>query len=264
MSAPLTDSFDAKLFPALFESEKRHFWFRARTRVIQELARQATHELPAGYRVLEIGCGTGNVLRALEEACATGEVTGIEPFEEAVTLARSRVKRSTVIQGDVFTMDLPGKFDLIGIFDVLEHLQDDEGAMRRIRSLLRPGGKLLVTVPAHQYLWSYFDRVSHHCRRYERGELCAKLVAAGFTIDFASELFSLLLPLAWLARRTGSAADPELTPEEAAKLSERELRRVPVVNEILLGLFRGEEALVKRRISIPLGTSLLAVASAAA
>ncbi|HYN88796.1 MAG TPA: class I SAM-dependent methyltransferase, partial [Ardenticatenaceae bacterium] len=153
--------YDPQHFAPLFAIEDRHFWFRSRNRVIAAVARQLTADLNARYRVLEVGCGTGNVLRVLERVCARGTVMGMDLFAEGLSYARARTT-CTLLQGDMRRPPFDAEFDLIGLFDVLEHLPDDVQVLRDLYAMLAPGGRLLMTVPAGPSLWSYFDEASGH------------------------------------------------------------------------------------------------------
>ena len=195
-----TDTFNPDFFESLFASEDRHFWFQARNRVIAALVRQLTSAWPPGYRVLEVGCGTGNTLRVLESVCTNGLVVGLDLFAEGLRFARSRVQ-CPLIRGDIRRLPFLPSFALIGLFDVLEHLPDDIAVLRHLREVLLPGGQLCLTVPAHMSLWSYFDEASHHCRRYEPAELEGKLGQAGFEVEYVSQYMRLLYPLMWFGRR---------------------------------------------------------------
>src|SRR5712692_7658765 len=192
-------SYDPSCFDALAEVEEKHFWFRARTQVISTLVRQVTADLSPGYRVLEVGCGTGNILRALQEVCPAGSVTGMDLHPEGLRYARRRSSCS-LLQGDIHQPPFTSAFDVIGAFDVLEHLPDDARVLRDLEAMLKPGGTLLVTVPAHPSLWSYFDEYSHHCRRYTRVGLQQKLEGAGYHIEYMTEYMTAILPILWLSR----------------------------------------------------------------
>jgi SAM-dependent methyltransferase len=212
---------------------------------------------PPGYRVLEVGCGTGSVLRVLKEACPEGLVIGMDYFEEGLSWARARAG-CPLIQGDLQAPPFAARFDLIGLFDVLEHVEDDERALRDLHALLNPDAVLLLTVPAHASLWSYWDEVCQHHRRYSVAELKSKLVGAGFRVEYLTEFMSLLYPLMWLGRRLRTAV-PARREDERRKLAERELRILPGVNGLLEWLLRPETRLVAGRRTLPLGTSLVAV-----
>lgn len=253
--------FDASLFQHLYEAEDKHFWFRSRNRLIGALVRQLTKNFQSDSRVLEVGCGNGNVLRVLEKNVKRGEVAGIEPFAEAVTLARGRVS-CKVIQGDVRALPFSAEFDLVCMFDVLEHIANDEESLGKIIELLKPNGILLLTVPAHKSLWSYFDDISHHYRRYEKNGLKSLLEQKGLAVEYLTFFQSLTYPLVWLGRRMTSLTQNQsvLTEEKKYQLALRELKVTPIINEILYALLSFETNAIKYRWQLPLGTSLLAVA----
>ena len=118
-------SYDPAYFAPLFAVEDKHFWFRVRNLMIQTLVRQVIADFPSGYRVLEVGCGSGNVLRVLEETCTRGKVVGMDLFADGLKYARKRTTCS-LVQGDMQNPPFGTQFDLIGLFDVLEHLPDDK------------------------------------------------------------------------------------------------------------------------------------------
>lgn len=254
-------SYDPTCFPRLLAIEERHFWFVARNRIIGTLVRQIADGLPPGYRVLEIGCGTGNTLRVLNQACTDGVVVGMDLFMEALEHTRRRVNCS-LVQGDACNLPFNAKFDLIGLFDVLEHLTDDAAVLDGLHAVLAPGGALLLTVPAHTSLWSYFDEMSHHRRRYELTELEDKLLKAGFCIEYSTEYMTTLFPLVWIGRRLTAlfARRPKYAVEHMNELAARELRIMPAVNKLLIWLLAGEVDAVARRRKLSRGTSLVAIA----
>ena len=245
-------------FERLKEVEDRHFWFRARNRVISKMVSQIVADLPAGYRVLEVGCGNGNVLRYLEQVCAKGTVVGMDPFREGLEMARQRAS-CFLVQGDAGLFPFKGNFHLIGMFDVLEHLRDDRTVLAKLFPMLAPRGALLITVPAHQWLWSYFDEASQHVCRYELVELEGKLKDAGFQIEYMSEYMFSLVPFLWLQRRlkrAGSGGEWRA----AQDMARNDLRIVPVLNELFALPLALEAGAIARRWRLPVGTSLIAVA----
>ena len=256
------ESYDPEFFSELARIESTHFWFRTRNRVIATLAEQVTKDLAAGYRVLEVGCGTGNVLRALERACPGGNVVGMDLYAQGLAFARTRTSCS-LVQGNLEQAGFGVQFDVIGAFDVVEHLPDDLKILRSIRSLLKPWGVLLLTVPAHQSLWSYFDEAAHHCRRYEPADMRNKLHQTGFEIEFLSQFMASIYPLLWLVRRFRSVGRRPVStrsPEMNRNLSMEELRIVPVVNELLTFVLMQEAKLLKSRFVLPIGSSLIVAA----
>jgi len=254
-------SYDQCWFAPISQAEERHFWFRTRNRVIAKLVSQIVASMPPGFRVLEAGCGTGNVLRVLEQACSRGMVIGMDMFSKGLYYARQRTS-CHLIQGDVNAPPFAKQFDLICLFDVLEHLPDDIQVLVNLRRMLSQDGVLLLTVPAHPSLWSYFDEASHHFRRYELAELKSKLVGAGYTVEYISDYMAIIFPIVWLGRKLRSLNRRKGAPDiDGAKdLASAELRIIPVVNSFLAFLLSIEVRLIARRRQLPVGTSLLAVA----
>jgi SAM-dependent methyltransferase len=254
-------SYDPDSFAQLFAVEDRHFWFRARNKAIASQASQVTARMTAGYRVLEAGCGTGNVLRVLELTCTGGMVVGMDLFPEGLQYARQRTSCS-LVRGDINALPFARPFDVVCLFDVLEHLHDDVEVLGSLHKMLSRNGVLLLTVPAHPSLWSYFDVASHHCRRYEVEELKSKLAGAGFRVEYITYYMASIFPLVWLGRRLRSLKRRGAAPDvDGAKaLASGELRVIPVVNGLLAFLLSLEAPLIARRRHLPIGTSLLVVA----
>jgi SAM-dependent methyltransferase len=231
--------------------EDRHWWFRGRRRIVASLL-QSLLGGRNDLRLLEIGCGTGGMLPVL---AAHGRVTGIDPSEDAIRYSRQRHGRQAELLRVDFPAELPpgGGFDVVALFDVLEHLDDDVQALRRAASLLAPGGLVLATVPAHRFLWSPHDVINHHRRRYARRELRDRLGEAGLRVERVSYFNMFLFPAVLLARllRRGTAGAPE---------GESDFKVVPgPANAFLAWLFGGERLLL-RLTNLPFGVSLLAVA----
>jgi SAM-dependent methyltransferase len=206
--------------------------------------------LPAPARILDAGCGSG---RNMVDLARYGAVTGIELSETSVALARER-NAGEVVSGSVLEMPFAeASFDLAVSLDVIEHLEDDLGALRELRRTVAPGGALLVTVPAYQWLWSGHDEINHHHRRYTRRSLQRVAEQAGWQQARTTYFNSLLLPVAIVLRvldrfstkTTESSLDLWVPPEPVNWALERPLAL--------------EAALIKRGGRIPAGLSLLAV-----
>jgi SAM-dependent methyltransferase len=230
------------------QAEDRHWWYRGRRSVLERVI--ADLRLPARARILDAGCGSG---RNMVELARRGVVTGVELSETSVRLARER-GAGEVIEGSVLDMPFDAdSFDLAASLDVIEHLEDDLGALREMRRVVAPGGALLVTVPAYQWLWSGHDEINHHHRRYTRGSLQRIGEQAGWKQVRTTYFNSLLLPVAILLRvldrlsrkTTESSLDLWVPPEPLNWLLERPLAL--------------EAALIGRGGRIPAGLSLLAV-----
>jgi SAM-dependent methyltransferase len=251
-------SYDPRFFGRIAEIEDRHFWFCARNRVIAAAVRRVIAGLPTGYRVLEVGCGTGVVLRQLTKLCRDGEVIGMDLYSQAAVFA-SRRAACRVIVGDILNPPPLGEFDVIGIFDVLEHLINDRQILGGLNRMLKPGGALILTVPTHMSLWSYFDVAARHCRRYATTELAHILRETGFEVEYLTEFMMSLFPLLWLVRRIKGGSGM-MDRERAAEKAATELKVIPVVNGLLKLILTWETFVIRRRWRLPVGTSLLAVA----
>jgi SAM-dependent methyltransferase len=256
-------SYDPTYFPRLAAIEDRHFWFRARNAVIGGLVAQYSQHLPPGYRGLEVGCGTGNVLRVLRQVCRDGTVVGMDLFAAGLRFARQRCG-GALVQADVARPPFRAVFHLVAAFDVIEHLPDDVAALRDLSQMIVPGGFLFLTVPAHMSLWSYFDEASHHCRRYSLFELREKLDQSGYEVEFISEFMSSIFPLVYAGRRIAAtlgrnrrSAAHGLREDELAM---RELRITPGINGALAFLLSCEARWITGRRPLLFGTSLVAVA----
>jgi SAM-dependent methyltransferase len=237
------------VYDAMAELDQRHWWYVARRRVLAELLRRRV-TLPADARVLEIGCGTGHNLEMLGEF---GAVDALEVDETARALARKRLGR------EIFSAPLPelagvpqNHYDLVAAFDVVEHIADDRSAIEGIARLLKPGGTLVLTVPAHQWMWSAHDVVNHHQRRYSKRALKELVEGSPLKLESIGYFNTLLFPVA-IAERLAS----RLRGKENADLS---LPPAPV-NQALERIFAAERGLIGR-VPLPPGLSLFAVASA--
>src|SRR6201995_4077813 len=177
------------------QAEDRHWWYRGRRTVLERVI--ADLRLPARARILDAGCGSG---RNMVELGRHGTVTGIELSDTSVRLARER-GAGEVVEGSVLEMPFEAdSFDLAASLDVIEHLEDDLAALRELRRVVAPGGALLVTVPAYQWLWSGHDEINHHRRRYTRRSMQRAAEAAGWRQVRTTYFNSLLLPAAILLR----------------------------------------------------------------
>jgi len=191
---------DRIVYDRMAAHDSTHWWYRARRDILADyLTRYGG--LPSDARILEIGCGTGHNLPMLARF---GSVEAIEIDPAARTIASERLGRPV---GDAPLPQLPGiergAYDLVAVLDVVEHIEDDVAALGAMKSLLKPGGKILIAVPAHQWLWSAHDVVNHHHRRYSKATLRKAIVDAGLKPTKLSYFNSLLFPLAAAARIAG-------------------------------------------------------------
>lgn len=219
------DRMTAEGFDQSAEQQRHATWERAheigspthrlRTRLVLKTVRSLQGRFGAGPTCLDAGCGTGEFSLAL--AKDGWSVTGFDPSEYAVELARERARRvGTDLRFEVATTDdfsSDETFDLVIAVDVLEHIEDDAGALRRLAGYLRPGGALLVTVPMDPALWSTADEFSGHFRRYTRDSLAGVAGDAGLTVDSTASYGFPVTRLLWKTKRRVPAAESWLVNE---------------------------------------------------
>jgi SAM-dependent methyltransferase len=250
-SARSHDGFPPERFDRLYGAETRNFWYRARARLIRRLVLE---RLAAGSAFIEIGCGTGSVLEALSGAGL--ELTGAEAYVDGLQRARRRLPSASFVQLDARRLPFRARFDGAGLFDVLEHVDDDEAVLREVREALKPGGWVFLTAPQHPWLWSANDEVALHRRRYRRGELADKARRAGFVVERQTSFVTTLLPV-MAALRALKRRAPAGDPYEAVL---RELELPAALNGALGAAMRLDEALIALGASLPAGGSVFVVA----
>jgi SAM-dependent methyltransferase len=239
---------DQRLMKAMLEVDERHWWYRGRRLIVRaELDRLP---IAARARVLDAGCGSG---RMLEELAAYGTVSGIELDPDAAAFAASRGVGEVKVGR---LEELPwegGTFDLITCLDVVEHTPDDRRTLAELRRVSKPGGWLLVTVPAYQALWSLHDAANHHYRRYSRRALRLAAIEAGWRARRMTSFNSILLAPAAVVRfaQRGRRPDDGYTPE--LKLGPEWL------NALLERPLRAEAGWLSRGGTLPAGLSLMAL-----
>ena len=228
--------------------ERDHWWFRGRRKILTRLI--AELDLPAHARVLDVGCGTGANGPVLAEGGRFAVGIDASPVPLALSGERGHAAR---LRGDATRLPFASaSFDLVVALDVLEHLIDDAGALAEMHRVLRPGGALIVFVPALEMLWGLQDDVSHHLRRYHAPELRTLVAAAHFRVDRTTYFNTLLFPPILAARVAMRIRRPRNLR------SENEVGG-PVTNRLLSAIF-GLEAPLLDRIDLPFGVSLACIA----
>jgi SAM-dependent methyltransferase len=217
--------------------EDRHFWFRSRRRIILDALQRW---FPETRNYLEIGSGTGYIACGIAEAFPQWRVVASDPLPGAAGCIRI----------DARHIPFASAFDVVGAYDVLEHIEDDRGALRQFREACRPGGGILLTVPQHAWLWSPADTYAHHYRRYCRRDLLAKLHECGFEILGSTSFHTVNLPLFYLRSRLlrSTGRDPEASIP------------APPLNWLLEQSMELDRWLIRAGLRLPLGVSLLAAA----
>lgn len=246
---------DRIAYQTFAELEHDHFWFVSRRRIFFELLDRTFAAEPTRQRaVLEIGCGAGGMLGPLSRY---GQTTGLDIDHEYVAFCKER-GFSQVLCGSGYELPFgDDSFDLVCLFDTLEHIPDDVQALREVFRVLRPGGHVFVSVPAYQWLWSQNDRIAHHCRRYTTSRLRRALQAAGFAplrvSYFNTVLLPLIVPTVLLQKLRARLG---LLPPDYNNMSVRLPRWI---NRLFTALMSSER-LPLRRFDLPAGHSAFALA----
>lgn len=248
-------------YDAVSRIDRLHFWYVARNERIFRLFKESFADWQ-NKSFLEIGSGASNVLGYLYEH-GVKDATGCEQNKYGIKKSKERYPNIPVFPCDLLSLKekTNKRFDAIGLFDCLEHIQNDREALIKVREYLNPGGKIFLTVPAHSWLWSRMDEMYGHHRRYTRETLTKALLEAGFKNARVTYFFAPLLPLL-LVRILMTAAIPrDLTATEAAQILSDEVKLPPMlINQILLTVVRLEQTILGTH-DLNFGGSLLAVAS---
>lgn len=228
--------------------EKNHWWFVCRRELFaREISRLG---LKPDARILDIGTSTGTNLRMLHDIGFTNFI-GVDQSQDAADFCQSKgLGRVTI--GDVCDLPYPdGHFELVLATDIVEHVDQDDLAVKEIYRVLKPGGRILMTVPAFNCLWGLQDDNSHHKRRYHLHDFTGLLTSAGFVVERAYYFnFLLFLPI-WIARRLIRVFKVKLKSENEIGGSK--------LNWLLKKIFR-LDCLLAPSLRIPFGVSLLTIA----
>ncbi len=246
---------EREVYDRFFVAEDRHWWFRARRRVLEAVLRELLPGAEAGApgrTIADVGCGTGGMVRLLSRF---GAVTGVDVAPEAREYCARRGLDRILTPEE---WEKGGeRYDLVTAFDVTEHVADDAAFLRRLAGHVAPEGRLLVTVPAYPFLWSSFDEMNHHRRRYTKGSLARALDAAGVRIDRITYMNGFLLApvigVRLVEKLRGGAEDDA----EARRKALARWFHVGPLNRALEEIFAAERHWLVRG-SLPAGASVLA------
>jgi SAM-dependent methyltransferase len=236
-------------YPIMYEVEDAHWWYAGRRRIIASFLEGICKDLETSRpRILDVGCGTGANLELLTEF---GEVEGVDISQEALSFCRER-GFTNVRHGAAERLPFAdGSFDVVTALDVIEHLDDDLGSLKEIHRVLRPGGRVLLFVPAFMFLWGVQDDVSNHRRRYRLKELQEVVRTAGFEVERATYAnLTFFAPILFVRTFMRAA---RLRPPSEFKIN------VPAFNGVLGSIF-GAERFWLRHLNFPFGVSALCVA----
>jgi SAM-dependent methyltransferase len=234
-------------YEAMLAMDERHWWYRGRRRVLRAVLDGLPLPPPERASILDAGCGSG---RTLDDLSRYGSAHGTELNQLGIEATRRRGHEvraapvESIPYGDA-------SFDLVTCLDVIEHTDDDRAALRELRRVTKPGGRLVVTVPAHPRLWSRHDEVNGHRRRYTRRSLMAAAADSGWRIERMTGFNVAYLAPAAAVRVARRGAAGQLGTSELTLTP-------PALNPVLELPLRAESALLRRGIDLPPGLSLLA------
>lgn len=240
-------AFQVSSYEKLYALEASNYWFKNRNALIKWAL---TQYFSYAETVCEVGCGTGYVLSGILEANPELKVFGSELYAEGLQFAKKRLPTATLFQADATAFPYFEEFDVIGAFDVLEHIQKDQDALQNLFNATKPGGGLLITVPQHPWLWSEIDEYACHCRRYTKEELCKKVKNAGYEILRVTSFVSFLLPILMMTRKF----------TKVQKDGMKEFSIGKTTNFMLEFILSIEKKIIKLGGNFPVGGSLMLVA----
>ncbi len=233
------EGFPLEAFQELIKHESTSFWFCSRNELILYFLQKYCSNIQS---FLEVGCGTGFVSSGVRKVFPDIAITGSEIYTKGLNEALKRLHGSaTLIQMDARRIPFAQEFDVIGAFDVLEHIDEDEKVLAEIYRSLKPSGFVFIAVPQHMWMWSDIDAQACHIRRYTQNEMQSKMERAGFEIIRSTSFVSFLLPLMWLTRKSN-------TQESGLTISTWQ-------NKILRKIMQLELLCIKLGINLPVGGS---------
>ena len=245
-------AYDPAHYASLSAAGERHFWFHHRNVLLASLIRDAARHLGRPCRLLEVGCGAGNVLAGLEWRVPEVALVGLDLYPEGLTAAR-RLVSCALVQADLGRLPFRTAFDMVAVLDVIEHCDDDLAALQQAKGSLARDGFLIVTVPADPRLWSVVDEAAGHRRRYRSEDLQALLERAGLEVVYLTHFMAPLYPVVRLARALARRRDPQ-------QIVATELHVRPFWNALFRWVLWPERFALARRWRLPVGSSLVALA----
>lgn len=239
------------LYDELELIEEVHWWLTTRRRIFLYFIRRAANDLMWPL-VLDCGCGTGRLVKHLS---AVARTVGVDMSRRG--LHGSRNHEEMFVQAKVEELPFQANsFDIICALDVLEHLHDDAAAVKQMHSLLKPGGRLLLSVPAYRFLWNTQDELAEHKRRYSLSQLLSLLQSSHFVVEKATYFNTLLFPLMIAVRLVRNA---QAAIMKVPLRSDFALPKPGLINALLRSIFCTELTLLKR-VNFPFGGSILCIA----
>lgn len=241
--------FQDKYYDDLYELENKNFWFKSRNKLICWAMKRF---FPNSNSFLEIGCGTGYVLSGIRDSVEDIRLIGSELFLSGIRYASNRNKDIEFYQMDARKIPFEDEFDVIGAFDVLEHIEEDEFVLAEMYRSIIHGGGIIVTVPQHPFMWSRADDCACHVRRYTVDDIKMKIEKCGFKIEKITSFVTLLFPAMMISRFLMCKKKFEYDPKGELKIN-------PLLNVLFYLILTLERILIIMGIQLPFGGSLLII-----
>ena len=240
------------LYAQMYELEEVYWWHVAKRRLVRDWLDRT--EFQFGNKIyVDVGCGTGKMMEEMRDWKKWRLVTGLDSSDEALSFCAKRSRLKTIKANLEKELPLADNWaDVITCLDVVEHVRRDQFLLKECARVLKPGGILMVTVPAHQFMWTYWDDVLGHKRRYSLNQLVNKLERAGFGVERKSYFYSFLLPVALVFRVMKSSTKNWKNKSDFFRLPK-------MFNNLLLELTRFERKLMQK-MEVPLGLSVVCLA----
>lgn len=244
------NEYNPRSFSFLFKVQNRNFWFKNRRQLIVQILRKYVPNLK-DKRMLELGCGCGDVLSFLESNGINCE--GADIYLEALKFAR-KITNKPLYRLDIKKINFKNEFDIIGVFDVLEHIKEDKLVIEKVLKALKPGGFFLLTFPTLPQLWSITDELAFHKRRYVISDLEKLLIEAGFKVLKKSHFIFFLLPIFFISRKR--LKKNKYSIKKLREISRKESQLNNTLNNLLYAFCRIEQFLIiNLNINLPCGSS---------
>jgi len=234
--------------------QENHWWFKARNNIIfTVLSNFLNVKEKNDYEILDIGCGLGQIFPILEKF---GHVEGVEKNPSFVKVLKNKYPNIKIYNTEFPSPNLDNKkFDLISMFDFLEHTEKPENILRSATNILKDEGLLLITVPAYSWMWSKIDELGHHYRRYDKDAIKREIEGEGFENLYLSYFITLLFPLAFIHRKIISFFFPKKRMRSDFDIK----KPINILNKILYYIMNIETYFIRRKISFIYGLSIIGV-----
>jgi len=248
------ESFTGDLHDTLFGIEEHSPWFIWRSKLINFMIGKFSR---GNLDYCEIGCGNGYVLGTVMLKFPSFKFYATEILTRGMINTKKRMPEVNMFQSDATDFPFVDHFDVVGAYDVLEHVPDDVAAMRCVHRSLKAGGAFVITVPQHMFLWSFTDDMAFHKRRYSRREMTEKLASCGFTVRYISSYAFLLMPALWFVR---CVVNKKINQNDNVKKASDHLAPKGFSAFLMNTVFGLEYYINKIGVHVPFGGSLICVA----